>query len=218
MPGIEASEKHPKTTHSTTEARRVVRGYCSAIPPTIKRTMRHPPRTMPKGRLQICRRFCQVSASCHISAMTPNSTADAPKTIRPYNAVFIEKQHRRCCGPVEQTRSFVLSLSPPGSFASAPLSRRFVTGKADCTGALDGSTKPYYLPYYLSLDRQSSPTQAADHLRISLRVRCDCTSSFVRSSPIFQLGAEGNQMIETKPALELFQTPKSFEFVRWSRL
>ena len=48
--------------------------------------------TVPKGRLQICRKFCQVSASCHINAMTPNSTADAPKTIRPYNGVFMEKR------------------------------------------------------------------------------------------------------------------------------
>jgi hypothetical protein len=45
--------------------------------------MRHPPMMVPKGRLQICCKFCQVSASCHINAMTPNSTADAPRTIRP---------------------------------------------------------------------------------------------------------------------------------------
>jgi hypothetical protein len=54
--------------------------------------MRHPPMVMPKGSLQICRKVCQVSESYHISAMTPNSTADAPKTIRPYNAVFIKKK------------------------------------------------------------------------------------------------------------------------------
>jgi hypothetical protein len=123
-----------------------------------------------------------VSASCHSSAMTPNSTADAPKTIRPYNAVFIEKQHRRCCGPVAQARSFLLSRSPPGSFASSPLSGRLVTGKADRTRGVDCSTKPYYLPYCLSLDGQVSLTQAADQLRICLRVCCDCTSSFVGSS------------------------------------
>jgi hypothetical protein len=54
--------------------------------------MRHPPRMVPKGRLQICRKVCQVSASCHISAMTPNNTADALKTIRTYHAVFIAKK------------------------------------------------------------------------------------------------------------------------------
>jgi hypothetical protein len=54
--------------------------------------MRHPPMMVPKGRLQICRKVCQVSESYHISAITPNSTADAPKTIRPYNAVFIKKK------------------------------------------------------------------------------------------------------------------------------
>src|SRR5271165_341157 len=43
----------------------------------------------PKGRVQIWLRVCQVSESYHISAMTPNSTADAPKTIRPYTGVFI---------------------------------------------------------------------------------------------------------------------------------
>src|SRR5213080_3995513 len=76
--------------------------------------MRHPPMRVPKGSLQICCRFCQVSESCHISAMTPNSTADAPKTIRPYNAVFIQKkQRRRCFGPVAQARSFPLYLSAP---------------------------------------------------------------------------------------------------------
>src|SRR5689334_23655835 len=53
--------------------------------------MRHAPMMAPKGRLQIWRRVCQVSASCHISAIKPNSTADAPNTIRPYNHVFIEK-------------------------------------------------------------------------------------------------------------------------------
>src|ERR1700675_417208 len=71
--------------------------------------MRHPPIMVPKGRLQICCKFCQVSASCHSSAMTPNNTADAPKTIRPYNAVFIRKKQRRhCFGPVAQARLFPL--------------------------------------------------------------------------------------------------------------
>jgi hypothetical protein len=36
--------------------------------------------------------FCQVSASCHISAMTLNNTAAAPKTIRPHDALFIHKR------------------------------------------------------------------------------------------------------------------------------
>jgi hypothetical protein len=76
--------------------------------------MRHPPMRVPTGSLQICRKFCQVSASCHISAMTPNHTADAPKTVRPYNAVFIQKrQRRRWFGPVAQARSFPLYLSAP---------------------------------------------------------------------------------------------------------
>jgi len=71
--------------------------------------MRHPPIMVPKGRLQIGCKFCQVSASCHSSAMTPNNTADAPKTIRPYNAVFIRKKQRcRCFRPVAQARSFPL--------------------------------------------------------------------------------------------------------------
>ena len=68
---------------------------------------------MPKGRLQICCKFCQVSASCHSSAMTPNNTADAPKTIRPYNAIFIQKKQRcRCFRPVAQARSFPLYVLP----------------------------------------------------------------------------------------------------------
>jgi len=46
---------------------------------------------VPKGRLQMCCKFCQVSESCHIRATTPNNTADAPKTIRPYNAVFTQQ-------------------------------------------------------------------------------------------------------------------------------
>src|SRR6266566_7411840 len=72
--------------------------------------MRHPPIMVPKGRLQICCKFCQVSASCHSSAMTPNNTADAPKTIRPHNAVFIRKKQRcRCLRPVAQARSFPLT-------------------------------------------------------------------------------------------------------------
>src|SRR5207253_11173118 len=71
--------------------------------------MRHPPIMVPKGRLQICCKFCQVSASCHSSAMTPNNTADAPKTIGPHNAVFIRKKQRcRCLRPVAQARSFPL--------------------------------------------------------------------------------------------------------------
>jgi len=37
-------------------------------------------------RLQIWRRVCQVSESRNISAMTPNSAAAAPNTIRPSNA------------------------------------------------------------------------------------------------------------------------------------
>jgi hypothetical protein len=44
-----------------------------------------------------------VSESYRISAMMPNGTADAPKTIRPYNAVFIEEtvtpSHRNSCFP-----------------------------------------------------------------------------------------------------------------------
>ena len=48
---------------------------------------------LPKGRLQIWRRVCQVSASYHINAITPSSTADAPKTIRPYIAVFIQTRY-----------------------------------------------------------------------------------------------------------------------------
>jgi hypothetical protein len=97
-----------------TEARRAVRGHCIPIPPAIRAAMRHPPMRAPKGSLQICYRICQVSESCHISAMTPNSSADAPKTIRPYNAVFTQKkQRRRCFGPVAQARSFPLHLSAP---------------------------------------------------------------------------------------------------------
>src|ERR1700740_1097262 len=72
----------------TSEAKRAVRGNGIAIPPAICAIMRHPPMTVPKGRLQNCRNVCQVSASCHISALTPNSNADAPKRIRPYNGVF----------------------------------------------------------------------------------------------------------------------------------
>jgi hypothetical protein len=45
--------------------------------------MRHPPMTVPEGRLQRCRKFCQVSESCHISATMPNSIADVPNKIRP---------------------------------------------------------------------------------------------------------------------------------------
>src|SRR5437764_3610808 len=56
--------------------------------------MRHPPMMAPKGRLHIWRKVCQVSESYHISAIAPNSTADAPKMIRPYNAFFIHHPAR----------------------------------------------------------------------------------------------------------------------------
>src|SRR5215469_783783 len=91
MSGMQAREKHKKTTQSTMEASRAVRGNGIAMPPAISRTMRHPPVTTPKGRPQICVSVCQVSASCHISAMTPYSIAEAPNTIRAYTPVFIQE-------------------------------------------------------------------------------------------------------------------------------
>jgi hypothetical protein len=39
---------------------------------------------VPKDSLQNCRKVYQVSESYHINTMTPNSTAAAPKMIRPY--------------------------------------------------------------------------------------------------------------------------------------
>jgi len=92
MPGFQASEESKYTTPRMTDAKCSVRGYCIPIPPAIWAVMRHPPMMVPKGRLQICRKVCQVSESYHISAMTPNSTAPAPKTIRPYNSVFTQKK------------------------------------------------------------------------------------------------------------------------------
>ena len=74
--------------------------------------MRPEPMMTPKGKLHTCCKFCQVSASCHVSAITPNSTADEPKTIRPYNAVFMQKQQRRrCCGFVANATPNWLQLS-----------------------------------------------------------------------------------------------------------
>ena len=52
--------------------------------------MRHVPMIVPSGRLQSLCRVCHVSASCHINAIMPNRTADAPNRIRPYNAIFID--------------------------------------------------------------------------------------------------------------------------------
>jgi hypothetical protein len=46
----------------------------------------------PNGSFQICCKVCQVSGSCHRSAMTPNNTAAAPKTTRPHEVVFMEKK------------------------------------------------------------------------------------------------------------------------------
>ena len=51
--------------------------------------MRQAPIMVPNGSFQICSRICHVSASCHINAITPNSTADAPNAIRPPDGIFI---------------------------------------------------------------------------------------------------------------------------------
>src|SRR5690242_12030603 len=98
MSGIQASEKQEYTMQSTSEAKRVVGGYCIPRPAAIWAVIRNPPMTAPRGKLQICCRFCQVSASCHMNAMTPNSTADAPNTIGPYITLVIPKtyQNRGC--------------------------------------------------------------------------------------------------------------------------
>jgi hypothetical protein len=78
-----------------------------------------------------------VPESCHISAMTPNSTADAPKTIRPYNAVFIQKkQRRRCLGPVAHARSFPHYLFCPCR-RSAACTNSLTARWAGCALSLD---------------------------------------------------------------------------------
>src|SRR5580704_297115 len=137
MSGMQANEKHKYTTQSTTEAKRAVRGYCIPIPPAIRAAMRHPPMSVPKGSLQICCTFCQVSESCHISAMTPNSTADAPNTIRAYHAVFIQKKQLRArFGPVTQARSFPLYLSSPWR-RNAAYTNSLTTQWAGCAQSLN---------------------------------------------------------------------------------
>src|ERR1700722_2431794 len=67
--------------------------------------MRLLPTIVPKGRLQILISVCQVSASCHSRAIAPNSIADAPKIIRPYNAVFTKSQRPRRAGCDYQERT-----------------------------------------------------------------------------------------------------------------
>ena len=43
----------------------------------------------PAGSLHNERMLCHVSASCHKSAMLPNKTADAPKSISPNSGRFL---------------------------------------------------------------------------------------------------------------------------------
>ena len=85
---MQARENNAYTTPRTTEAKRAVGGNINPIPPAICAIMRHTPMAVPKGKLQILVRLCHVSASCHMSAMTPNSTAAAPKKTRPNREAF----------------------------------------------------------------------------------------------------------------------------------
>src|SRR5215471_7528649 len=58
--------------------------------------MRHPAMVVPKGSFQICPKVCHVAASYHISAITPNNTADEPNTTLPYGRIFIVSAISRC--------------------------------------------------------------------------------------------------------------------------
>ena len=50
--------------------------------------------------------FCQVSESCHISAMIPNNTAGPTKTIRPYNAAFTQQNQTPDFEPYREQRDW----------------------------------------------------------------------------------------------------------------
>src|SRR5580704_13903163 len=94
--------------------------------------MRHAPMIAPNGRLQILASVCQVSGSCHISAIAPNSTADPPKTIRPRHAVFIEKSRPLQARWLERRHSRLLLLrwdsaaETGAELRSGPTVRRFI--------------------------------------------------------------------------------------------